>query len=346
MKKKVITILTILLVIAAAVLVFVSSELSRRVTPNPTGTVGNTAGNLYNGGVFCEDDGYVYFSNPYDNDALYRMRPDESEMKRLITTGTQYINSAGKYFYYFQKNSGSGEGLGFVVDTTGIYRVQKNNTAKSKCIDRVTSTGLLLADNTLYYTVADRELGTYLKKTDIDDTNSELYLKQVVVPTVVQNGKLYFCDGIDNNHLMSVNIGSTSKTDVLAEDVYMPIIEGNDLYCIDIHNDYQLVHFNLVTGEKTVLDETRTDLLNVTDSYIYYQTSGDTPQLKRIAKDGSRMEVVADGAYNTISATSQYVYFIKFGTTTPMYKTPVNGSVSISTFDAAQQAAMKDKKKK
>ena len=76
MKKKVITILTILLVIAAAVLVFVSSELSRRVTPNPTGTVGNTACNLYNGGVFCEDDWYVYFSNPYDNDALYRMRPD------------------------------------------------------------------------------------------------------------------------------------------------------------------------------------------------------------------------------------------------------------------------------
>ena len=39
--------------------------LSRRIAMNPAGTVGNTAGNLNNDGLFCEYDGTVYFLNPY-----------------------------------------------------------------------------------------------------------------------------------------------------------------------------------------------------------------------------------------------------------------------------------------
>ena len=37
---------------------------------------GNTAGNLYNEGYFCEKDGIVYFANPADNYCLYSMNPD------------------------------------------------------------------------------------------------------------------------------------------------------------------------------------------------------------------------------------------------------------------------------
>ena len=52
---------------------------------NPPGTVGNTAGNLYNSGLFCEYDGTVYFSNAADNGALYSMNVDETEVKKLNT---------------------------------------------------------------------------------------------------------------------------------------------------------------------------------------------------------------------------------------------------------------------
>ena len=86
-------------------------------------------------------------------------------------------------------------------------------------------------------------------------------------------------------------------------------------------------------------------MFNVSDQYIYYQTAGDTPQLKRVSKDGSSSEVVADGAYNSINLTSQYAYFTKFGAETPVYKTPVNGVISVTTFDAAKQAALDASKK-
>ena len=56
------------------------------------------------------------------------------------------------------------------------------------------------------------------------------------------------------------------------------------------------------------------------------------------------MEVIADGAYNTIQTTSKYVYFLKFGSRVPVYRIPLDGPIDISTFDAALQAAAQQNK--
>lgn len=143
-------------------------------------------------------------------------------------------------------------------------------------------------------------------------------------------------------HLMALDPKTKTSRQVLAEDVYMPIIEGSTVYGIDVHDGYSLISINTASGTKTLLDSSRVDMLNVTDSYIYYQTSGDTPQLKRIRRDGTGMEVVAEGTYTNINATSQYVYFTRFGANTPVYKTAVAGAVNVTTFDAASQAAMQN----
>ena len=48
---------------------------------NEPGTNGNTIGNLYGNGLFCESDGVVYFSNPNDKGRIYKMNPDESDIE-------------------------------------------------------------------------------------------------------------------------------------------------------------------------------------------------------------------------------------------------------------------------
>jgi hypothetical protein len=143
----------------------------------------------------------------------------------------------------------------------------------------------------------------------------------------------------DSLHLMGYDLKTKTSHQVLADDIYMPIIEGNIVYGIDVHNGYSLISINVSDGTKTTLDTDRTDMLNLADNYIYYQTSGDNPQLKRVRRDGSDMSVVADGAYKDINVTSQYVYFTKYGTTTPVYHTPSFGAINVSTFSAASDAA-------
>ena len=52
MSKNVKAILIAGFVILLAILVLVADYFLKKVTPNPVGTVGNTAGNLNNGGLF------------------------------------------------------------------------------------------------------------------------------------------------------------------------------------------------------------------------------------------------------------------------------------------------------
>lgn len=345
MKRKTTIILFVILIISIIAGAGIAVTLSRKVPKNPVGTVGNTAGNLYNGGLFCEDDGYVYFANPYDGDAMYRMKPDETAMEKLISTEVGSINAAGKYIYYYQKSSGAGVGFGYIISTTGVYRAEKKNPRKSFCLDKVLSENLVLADSSLYYNTSNLSEGIRFKKIDIDGSNRETLFDYKVIPACAADSTLYFSNTTDNSYLLSLRLGSKSTSVLLPEDVYMPVVDGNTVYYIDIHNNYALVRYELATGTKTVLADERTDMFNMSDLYIYYQTAGDTPMLKRVSKDGSFSEVVAEGAYRNISLTSQYAYFTRFGADTPIYKTPVNGAVNVTVFDNALQAAMEALKK-
>ena len=63
-----IIVLSILAVILVAAGVYIYSYVNRFVYNDPN-LAGNTAGNTNNGGLFCEYNGYIYFSNPYDDGA-------------------------------------------------------------------------------------------------------------------------------------------------------------------------------------------------------------------------------------------------------------------------------------
>lgn len=340
MKKKVITIICICFIALICAGIAILVNIGKRIPENPAGTIGNTSGNLYNGGLFCENDGYVYFANPYDGNSLYSMRSDESEMKKLVPAQVSSINADGKFLYYYQSGSGGNVGFGFLISTTGIYRLQKDNPRNAACLDRVLGKYVILADNTVYYTCADDDIS--LNSVGTDGTNKETLLQLDILPVSVQDSTFYYINNEENLHLMAYDLKRKSSRQVLLDDIYMPIIEGNTVYGIDIHDNYSLVRLNISTGEKTLLDSARTDLINVTDGYIYYQTSGTTPQLKRIRRDGSDMSVVAEGAYTNINATSNYVYFTRFGSETPVYKTPASGPVNVTNFDAASTAALEE----
>ena len=58
-------------------------------------TTGNTAGNLLNGGKFCEADGRIYYADPYDNDSLYVTDDKLQKSTKLHGDTVSYLNVAG-----------------------------------------------------------------------------------------------------------------------------------------------------------------------------------------------------------------------------------------------------------
>jgi len=337
-KKNIIIVCAVVCVLAA---LFAVAMLTGRIPMNDEYTVGNTAGNLNNGGLFCESDGKVYFANAYDNNALYSMNPDETELVKLNSNYVASINAGGDYLYYYMESGtkGSGQGLGFMSRTAGIYRSGKDGK-KVSCLDRTFAVKMQLCGNYLYYQDYSNKSGTVLSKVKIDKSEKVKVADYVINPTSCVNGLIYFNGTEDDHELYTLNTANDAITSIWPGDIWDPVYLDGYVYYMDVQNNYRLCRYNMSENVIEVLTDDRIDFFNIYSDYIYYQKSSKTePALKRMHIDGSDPEIVASGVYENINITSQYVYFNEYGASVPVYKTSTFGNVYVTTFDAAASAA-------
>lgn len=338
-KKTVIITLTIILTVFIGAIVIMS--LTNHIAQNPPGTFGNTAGNLNNGGYFCEAGDTVYFANPYDHGTIYSMTADEQNIKKLNKSSAMYICSGGNYLYYFQKNDSAASDLGFIIHNAGIYRCKKNGNDVF-CLDRASSQNINLIDNTIFYEKAVPGAQTLqLASIGTDKEDPQIALDHLVNPSCVYDGVIYYPNTTQNFYLYGYDTRTGNNELILDYALWYPVLNDGKIYFLDIHNNYRLCSYDLSTKDLIALTNDRVDAFNLSEYYIYYQKNDETaPALMRMQKDGLNPEVIAEGNYSDINVTSQYVYFHAFGSEMPIYQLPVNGSAQFSVFDGAKQAVV------
>ncbi len=342
-KQKNIVALSLALVILIALILCIL--FVGRIPENEADTVGNTPGNLNNGGYFCESDGRVYFANAYDNYSLYSMNPDESDMVKLNSGSVSSINAAGKYLYYYMISGGEGStGLGSIGQIGGIYRSTKKGKSTAG-LGRCNIVSMQLCGNYLYYETYSTQNGTTLDKIRIDKTDQQTVAREIINPNCFVNGRIYYNGKTEDNYLHALDVRTDRSSVIWQGDLWNPIVQGNYVYYMDISEDYRLCRYDMNNQVVEVLTNERLDMFNVYDSYIYYQvSSADAPALKRMRTDGSSQELVREGIYQNINITSEYVYFNAFNESTPVYRTYTYGPVNVTTFEAAKAAALENLK--
>ena len=304
------------------------------VKKNPAGTVGNHAGNLYNNGLFCEHNDKVYFSNAYDDNTLYIMNADETEVKKLGTVGVTSLNAGGDYVYYYQSGTGEGSGLGYTVKTTGMYRMATNGK-DFLCLKRAPIGTMVLVDNNIFYQHFDSSVGVTLDRISIDKANEANVMSGVIGPVSAKDSVLYFTDPENDFYLYSYDTRNGSKSLLWTHRVYNPIYHDDGyIYFMDIDTTYELHRYHPMTGEHQRLTSDRVETFNIHDNMIYYQKfSQSHPALMRMQTDGSSLELVSNGVFENINITSNYVYYTEYGSSTPVYKQSLYGPVSPSVFN-------------
>lgn len=338
-QKNILIILISTVIIAALIFLVV---LSGRVPLNDENTVGNTAGNLNNNGYFCEHEGRIYFANAYDNYSLYSMNPDETDIKKLHSGASSFINAGGEFLFYVTAGNTESSDTGSFRGAYGIYRSKKNGK-NVVGMDRCYVGAMQLCGNYLYYEKIDTKTSMSLEKIKIDKKDKQTVNPNALInPNCYVNGRIYYSGTYEDHYLYALNTSNDSSSVVWEGNLWNPIYDGGYVYYMDVGNNYRLCRYSTFEDVVEVLTNERVDLFNVYGNYIYYQTNTSSPALKRMYADGSSQETVREGIYQNINITSQYVYFNAFDAPTPVFKTSTFGPVNVTSFDAGMQAALKE----
>lgn len=335
-RKSILIMSAILLCLAG---IAVAMILSNRIETNPSDKHGNFSGNLYNRGLFCEDEGRVFFSNPYDGGKMYSMNSDETDIKKILDYNVEYINAAGKHIYYYQTPENDAVVMGFAGHTMGVYRCNKNGR-RVMCLDRTPSGCLSLIGDYIYYqhfSNSNKE-GMTLHKIKTDKTENVQVADYIIDPSCVYNGKMFFAATKDNHNLYMLDPATDTIETALEGSVWNPIIADGFIYYMKVSDDYKLYRYDAATGEDTKLTDDRVDTYNLNDSYIFYQSNGEDAALKRMNLNGDDVIVIRSGVHKNINITSNAVYFTQFDTDVPVYRVGVYNA-NLTEFSAARAAA-------
>lgn len=275
-------------------------------------TSGNSGGNLNNGGLFCEDDGQIFFSNIADDGKLYVMSSDLTDIKKVYDDNASYINAAGRYIFYTRRNDRLGSESGFLsFSNTGLYRLKKNGKGLGRLYDDPTQAACLYG-NYVYYQHYDKKKGLLLYKAKIDSSEDTLMLEEGVMPCSIDTNMIY-CSGENGDHaIYGLSINTGDKTKIYDGNCYLVTANGNYLYYIDMNADYSLARVEKNGENPEILVDSHIATYNITEdgNRIYYQVDdGEENGLYACSTDNKEPELLQPGNYNYLHLTSDYLFF-------------------------------------
>lgn len=342
--KVIIVISVIILVLVGITILQKFVDSGNRAPENDPNLIGNTQGNLYNGGYFTQKDDIIYFSNAYDGGSIYSMTATEGDVKKIVSGKTSFLNIAGDYIYYYSSTSGEQTGLGYIRNGRGFFRSSLDGK-KTFTLAKAETDSMILVGNHLYFTNFEEDPSNpnqalvTIHSITLNNEDDKMLIKQHAKLGGYSNGNIYY-SGIDNDHyLYSYNIGTGATNTVFNEYVYLPIVYGGYVYYLDLNDEYKLKKYSLADQSITTIVDERVDTYNLYNDIIYYQNVDPNGYaLKRIYTDGTGLETVKEGVFTNINITSHYVYFNEFKNEVPIYHTPTFGNVNVTAFTSAMEA--------
>jgi len=325
MKKRNKNILIFVAIVVIGIVIYF--QFKSRMQYNNDNVVGNTAGNLNNGGTFAEDNGILYFSNPYDGNKLYSMNSDCSNAKKLIDEHVASINVHGNYIYYVKNNTvGSAANAALSNGLTGVYRCDLDGKNVISLYDTYSNI-ISLCGNYIYYQHNDKKTASSLYKIKINNSDSKLVSKVDYNPASSYNGTIYFSSTKDNHNIYTLDPKTNSISTYLSGNSSLTDMEGTYLYYIDLDKGSSLVRQNTVNKTIELLVSGHCLNYNVYENKIFFLKEGDDAGLYRMNIDGSNLELIVSGNFNNVQCTSIYTFFQYLNKPDLLYRVSTSGAI-------------------
>ncbi|MBE5960952.1 MAG: DUF5050 domain-containing protein [Lachnospiraceae bacterium] len=315
-----------LFVIAAGICIWMAVRHKGQDNGPSDYTPGNTAGNLYNRGLFCESDGILYFSNLAEDGALYQMNLDGSNLTEVTSDKVRFLNADEEHVYYSCANHAKESSLKSFLSfyNTGLFQIDKDGTDKTVLETEACGLTVLAGDEMLYqrYTTSTA-INLYTIGTN--KTGKKQLTKNAILPACIEDGILYYSN-VEKDHAIYTMDLETKETALYYDgNTMMPILMDHWLYYISLSDGYALCRIDRDSLEKEILVEDFISTYNITEDgrYLIYQIDGgDHNRIEFLDTTTGDVILQKEGNYKSIHTTSIGVFFLDYEETT-IYHVPL-----------------------
>lgn len=303
-------ILIFVLIVAGAIIYSKISDMTFKSNP---GIIGNTAGNLYNYGLFCDDGERIYFSNYKDQGLLYSMSYDLDDYKFVTKDVARYINHDDHYLYYSRNNNMKDQAARsvFTFYSNGVFRVTPNGKHQIMIWNKPVGSVLYFDGQVYYQHYAEGEKLT-IHRADIDGKEDvQLNLDESVAVSAAGN-QIYYAGVTHDRALYSVNENGLNGSKVLDGSFFNPWVIGNSVYYIDVNDGYKLKIVGLDGNGGETLTDKRISAYNITSNgrYIFFQyDSKDRSGLYLLDRTSGEEMLIKEGNYKWLNVIGNRCFF-------------------------------------
>lgn len=320
MNKRLKAILISIIIISLLAILILVGKINSKLSENPPDYAGNTAGNIYNRGLFAEDETYIYFANLADNFRLYRMTHTLEDVECLNKDSVEYINpdSTSSYIYYSRINYRQNTYGNTVFDilSTGIYRFGVKKRQLTRLYPDACGM-VLLGGNNLYYQTHgdDGNFDLCALPTNKKDATSKTVTTDYIFPATYQNGLLYYSGVTEDHCLYALSPDSGTATQIADLNCFQPIVTASGTYFLSLTHDYALFYLPNTGDTATQITANRISSYNISKDgrTLFYQVDdGVNNRLCSCDTFSHKEEEILTGNYKNLNIVSHYLFFTNF----------------------------------
>lgn len=310
MKKQKSIFISASIILCIGSLLFYSHNQNGTSFPSDT-AIGNTPGNLYNGGLVAEYNDLLYYSNFDEEGALYQANSDLSNPTRINKDRAAYINVTEDYIIYSRQNNLKESHNADVLEfsNTGIYRIHKNGT-ESIQLDKTPAGAVSLFGSHIYYQHYSKEDAYELFRIKLDGTKKTRLNSDPIHPAMFQNETMYYSNVHGNHNLMTLNTSTLEQELLLTGNCSMPIIMDQYIYFLSLSDDYSIIRTDLDGSNQNVIVPIRCSTYNIDGTDLYYQVDDAVSNgLYHLDLNTMESTLIQEGNYRNINLSSHYVFY-------------------------------------
>ncbi len=295
------------------VLTLVLSMLVPHIVDAKSYTLGNTSGNIFNGGVAALSGDWIYYRNDAMLGNLYRIKTDGTKKKQLNEDDVSYINIVGDWIYYLNKELSPV----FYDMRNYIYKIRLDGTGRKKLCDDAIDNMQVQGDWIYYvhYTNLYKMKTDGSKVTDLKVKCDGVFVEGEWIVYYDLEGYIYKMktDGTHKAKLGTCGYSVNFLNKLVYYDDYKPGINPFTF-------EYYPVTFKKVSVDNSIKDThiNSSDkdsgfAINIVGKWIYYINASQDGNIYKIKTDGTKKTLVyscsADATFHGICIVDDWIYY-------------------------------------